>query len=61
MVELAVIVQRVSRALTPEAIPTWLNAPVPLLDGDTPLERIAGGDYETVASVVSGLESPGFS
>ena len=53
--------QRVSRALTPEAIPTWLNAPVPLLDGDTPLERIAGGDYETVASMVSGLESPGFS
>ena len=53
--------QRLSRVLKSDAIPAWLNSPVGLLDGDTPLERIAGGGYEAVAGVVSGLESPGFS
>ncbi len=60
IVELAVIVQRLRRVLKPEAIPEWLNAPVPLLDDDVPLDRLARGDYAAVADVVSGFESPGF-
>jgi hypothetical protein len=61
LVELAVIVQRLSGVLKPEAIPESLNSAVPVLDDDTPLERIARGDSDAVARVVSGFESPGFS
>jgi hypothetical protein len=60
LVELAVIVQRLARTMRPDAIPGWLNAPVPVLDGRRPLELIAGGDYERVARVVSSFESPVF-
>jgi hypothetical protein len=60
LVELAVIVQRLARAMRPEAIPGWLNAPVPVLDGRRPLQLIASGDYERVARVVSSFESPVF-
>jgi Protein of unknown function (DUF2384) len=60
LVELAVIVQRLARTMRPDAIPGWLNTPVPVLDGRQPLELIAGGDYERVARVVSSFESPVF-
>ncbi len=61
LVELAVIVQRLARTMRPDAIPGWLDTPVPVLDGRRPLELIAGGDYERVARVVSSFESPVFS
>jgi hypothetical protein len=61
LIELAVIVQRLARTMRADAIPGWLNTPVPVLDGRPPLELIADGDYERVARVVSSFESPVFS
>ncbi len=60
LVELAVIVQRLARTMRPDAIPGWLNTPIPVLDAHPPLELIARGDYERVARVVSSFESPVF-
>lgn len=60
LVELAVIVQRLARTMRPDAIPGWLNAPIPVFDGRPPLELIARGDYTRVARLVSSFESPVF-
>lgn len=40
-------------------IPEWLNRSMGLLDDDKPIERIAAGDYRSVAQLISGLEDPG--
>ena len=60
LIELAVIVQRLARTMTADAIPGRLNTAVPVLDGQRPLELIAGGQYERVARVVASFESPVF-
>jgi hypothetical protein len=60
LIELAVIVQRLARTMTADAIPGWLNTAVPVLDGQRPLELIASGQYERVARVVASFESPVF-
>jgi transcriptional regulator with XRE-family HTH domain len=59
LVELSSIVERLSRVIRPTYIPVWLHKPVELLDDDKPIERIAGGDYRSVARLISGLEDPG--
>jgi hypothetical protein len=43
LIDLAVIVQRLARTMTADAIPGWLNAAVPVLDGQRPRELDAGG------------------
>jgi hypothetical protein len=60
LIELAVIVQRLARTMTADAIPGWLNTAVPVLDGQRPLELIAAGQYERVAQVVASFESAVF-
>ena len=42
LIELAVIVQRLARTITADAIPGWLNAAVAVLDGQRPLKPNAG-------------------
>ena len=42
LIDLAVIVQRLAPTMTADAIPGWLNAAVPVLDGQRPLELNAG-------------------
>lgn len=59
LVELSSVVERLARVVQPTYIPVWLNTPVPLLDDDKPIERIAGGDYRAVARLISGLEGFG--
>jgi hypothetical protein len=59
LVELSSIVERLARVIRPAYIPVWLNTPVPLLDDDKPIERIAAGDYRAVARLISGLEGLG--
>jgi transcriptional regulator with XRE-family HTH domain len=59
LVELSAIVERLARVIRPTYIPVWLNKPVELLDDDKPIERIAAGDYRSVAKLISGLEDPG--
>ena len=60
VIELAVIVQRLARTMTADAIPGWLNTAVPVLEGQRPLELITSGQYERVARVVASFESPVF-
>jgi hypothetical protein len=60
LIELAVIVPRLARTMTADAIPGWLNTASPVLDGHRPFELIAGGQYERVARVVASFESPVF-
>ena len=60
LIELAVIVQRLARTMTADAIPGWLNTAVAVLDGQRPLGLTASGQYERVARVVASFESPVF-
>jgi hypothetical protein len=59
LVELSSVVERLARVIRPTYIPVWLNKPLAALDDDKPIERIASGDYRSVARLVSGLEDPG--
>jgi putative toxin-antitoxin system antitoxin component (TIGR02293 family) len=61
LLELAAIVEQAARVLRPEAIPVWLNKPVPSLEQNKPIELIARGDYRRVADVLAGLETATFS
>jgi hypothetical protein len=55
------LVERLARVIHPAYIPAWLSKPNPALDGDKPIDRIAQGDYRSVARLISGLEDPGAS
>lgn len=59
LVELSSVVERLARVIRPAYIPVWLNKPIPALEDDKPIERIAAGDYRAVARLISGLEDPG--
>jgi len=61
LVELSSLVERLARVIRPTYIPVWLNKPVPALDDDKPIDRIAQGDYRAVARLISGIEDPGAS
>jgi transcriptional regulator with XRE-family HTH domain len=61
LAELSSLVERLARVIRPAYIPVWLSKPVPALDEDKPLDRIAQGDYRAVARLISGLEDPGAS
>jgi len=61
LVELSSLVERLARVIRPTYIPVWLNKPIPALDDDKPIERIASGDYRSVARLISGIEDPGAS
>jgi len=60
LLELAAIVEQAARVLRPEAIPVWLNKPVPALHHDKPVELIARGEYRRVAELLAELETPTF-
>jgi hypothetical protein len=61
LVELSSLVERLARVIRPDYIPVWLSKPIPTLDDDKPIDRIAQGDYRSVARLISGLEDPGAS
>lgn len=56
LVELSVLVERLTRVMDPSYIAVWLRTPVPALDDDKPLEVIGRGDYRRVAKLLSALE-----
>lgn len=58
---LSSLVERLARVIQPASVPAWLEKPNPLLDDDTPADRIAAGDARSVARLISGLEDPGAS
>jgi len=47
--------------MEPDYIPVWLNRPLEALDDDKPAERLARGDYRSIATLVAALEYPGVS
>jgi len=47
--------------MEPDYIPLWLNRPLEVLDDDKPVERLARGDYRSIAKLVAALEYPGVS
>jgi hypothetical protein len=59
LAELSSIVERLARVIRPTYVPAWLNKSMGPLDDDKPIERIAAGDYRSVAQLISGLEDPG--
>jgi DNA-binding transcriptional regulator YiaG len=61
LAELSSLVERLARVIRPTYIPVWLSKPIPALDDDKPIDRIAKGDYRAVARLISGLEDPGAS
>lgn len=61
VVELSSLVERLARVIRPTYIPVWLSKPLPALDDDKPIDRIAIGDYRSVARLVAGIEDPGAS
>ncbi len=61
LAELSSVVERLARVIRPRYIPVWLSKPIPALDGDKPIDRIAQGDYRSVALLISGLDDPGAS
>jgi len=61
LAELSLLVERLARVIRPSYIPVWLSKPIPALDDDKPIDRIAQGDLRSVARLISGLEDPGAS
>ena len=61
LLELAAIVEQAARVLRADAIPVWLNKPVPSLEHEKPIDLIARGEYRRVADVLAGLETATFS
>lgn len=61
LAELSSIVERLAQLIRPTYIPVWLSKPIPLLDDDKPIDRIAAGDYRAVAKLISGLQDTGAS
>lgn len=56
LVELAALVERLTRVMDPSYISVWLREPIPALDDDKPLDVIGRGDYRQVVKLVSALE-----
>lgn len=58
LIELAALVERLSRVMEGSYIPVWMRKPVPALGDDKPLDVIARGDYRLVSKLVAALEEP---
>ena len=58
LLELASIVERLSKILKPKYIATWLRKPNPGLSHRKPIDLIATGHFEEVSRVVAAVESP---
>jgi hypothetical protein len=56
LAELSSLVERLARVIRPTYIPVWLSKPISSLDDDKPIDRIAQGDYRSVARLISGIE-----
>jgi transcriptional regulator with XRE-family HTH domain len=61
LAELSAIVERLARVMEPGYIFVWLHKPLAALNDEKPIDLLAGGDWQRLARLVSGLESPTFS
>ena len=58
LVELAALVERLTRVMAPDYIAVWLRKPNPALNDGKPLDVIRKGGYVRVSRIVAALESP---
>lgn len=61
LAELSALVERLARLIDPEYIPVWLHKPMAALGDEKPIDLLGRGEWQPVARLISGLESPGFS
>jgi hypothetical protein len=47
LAERSSLVERLARVIRLTYIPVWLSKPIPALDDDKPIDRIAQGDYRS--------------
>lgn len=55
LLEVAAVVNELSRSLAPEAAHVWLHAPNPFLDFDRPLDVLAQGDFRRVLAAIEAI------
>jgi transcriptional regulator with XRE-family HTH domain len=58
LAELSAAIERLARVVQPDYIPVWLHKPVPVLDGEKPIDVFASGQYQRLSRLISELESP---
>jgi transcriptional regulator with XRE-family HTH domain len=61
LVELSAIIERLAAVLEQDYVPVWMNRPLSALGHRKPIDVLAGGGYEELSRIVTGLESPTFS
>jgi uncharacterized protein (DUF2384 family) len=60
LIELAALVERLTRVMDPSYIRVWLRRPIEALDEAKPLDLLAEGGYVRVARLLSSLEDAPF-
>lgn len=55
LLELAYVAEALRGVLRPEDANLWVFSPNPLLDHDSPAERIRSGDYRSVLALIEAL------
>ena len=61
LLELLVIIDRLSQTMEPQYVPLWLNKPLLALDDEAPLGALREGRYRDVSKVIAELENDSFS
>jgi hypothetical protein len=61
LLELVTVVDRLSRVMSEDYIPIWLQKPLLALDDESPLDALGNGHYRRVSKVVAELENDSFS
>jgi hypothetical protein len=61
LMELVSVVDRLSRVMSEDYIPIWVQKPLPALDDDSPLDALGDGRYRQVSKIVAELENDSFS
>ncbi len=60
MIVASTMVERLVRVMEPAYIAVWLRKPVPVLDGQRPIDLIARGEPARVERLISALEEAPF-
>ena len=55
LLELAAVVDQLSKVMRPEAASAWLFEPNPLLDMQRPVDLVGRGDYQRVCAAITAI------
>lgn len=56
LLELAYVAEAIARVLKPDEARVWLFSPNPYLDGDSPADRIAKGEFRSVLALIDAMD-----